>query len=231
MTMTTQQTGGPTPTLIPLGAKLQSARESLRLERKDAAAQLRLNESIIDMIENNSFPTTMPPIFVRGYIRAYGKLLQLPEDVIHAGLEPIKPQTVKSEIPLPTPVSQIEPARQNKRLIRGFSAIIVFGLLWLSVSWWHTRAPAHSDLIMAAIPTETQTASPAPVTQSIPAGITVQADLAPQAVLPFVATPVVDAATTTTMTPNKAPAPVPAYKRAMADAGKTMTARNLDSEE
>ena len=52
MTIENLQSSTGTQPPIPFGIRLQSAREAMRLERKDAAAKLRLNETVIDMMEN-----------------------------------------------------------------------------------------------------------------------------------------------------------------------------------
>lgn len=181
MTMTTQLAGSPTN--LPLGAQLQSARETLRMERKDAAAQLRLNESIIEMIENNTFPNSMPQIFIRGYIRSYGKLLQLPEDVIVAGLEPIKPPVANTDSPLPSPVSQTESPRQYRGIMKVASAVIGLTLIILAATWWQGKGSNETTLATQTIAapeeqpattTETAAALPDQTEALLPAGISIQ---------------------------------------------------------
>lgn len=241
MTMNTQQTGGTETTHIPLGAKLQSAREAQRIERKDAAAQLRLNESVIDMIENNSFPENMPPIFIRGYTRAYGKLLQMPEDVMVAGLAPIKQRVITQEAQLAMPVTHMKPQRGSGYAMKGVTAAIILTLLWLVSTWWHSHSAAPmsvtTDDMAVSIPAETSTSA-----ALVPAGITIQspqpaftpqvasatpARSLPLTVPPVAATPSINSsaapatpAPTVASTPlapkviaNAAPS-IPAYKRA-----------------
>lgn len=139
MTNETQQTSG-IESQIPFGAKLQSAREAMNLDRKDAAAHLRLHEKYIDMMENDGFPNDMPAIFARGYIRAYGKLLQLSEDTIAEGLAPIQahastPATAK----LAPPVKKTTPTQNRKYAMRGMTAAIAITMLWMVASWWNNR--------------------------------------------------------------------------------------------
>jgi cytoskeleton protein RodZ len=141
-----------------IGEILQNLRESMQLDRKDAAAQLRLNENIINMIETNSFPDDMPPIFVRGYIRSYGRLLQLPEEEIAAAMAPpVKPA------PAPAP-QELQPApavatpnaelSKSKHLIQGLSFGIFLILVFLVAAWWHARTstPAidHANVVQVS---------------------------------------------------------------------------------
>jgi cytoskeletal protein RodZ len=138
--MTNMLITGTEPRQIPIGAKLQSARELMHLERKDAAAQLRLNENIIDMIETNSFPDDMPPIFIRGYIRSYGKLLQVADEDIQAALTPIKQKPAAPEPQLSMPIAQKEKNSGHKYLMQGLSAGIALVMLWMVAAWWHGRS-------------------------------------------------------------------------------------------
>lgn len=244
MTMNTQQTGGTNPSNIPLGAKLQSAREAQRLDRKEAAAKLRLNENVIDMIENNSFPDNMPSIFVRGYIRAYGKLLQLPDDEIAAGLEPIKPSTVKQEVVTP-PAPHDKPAINFKKLaIKTISVLITLTLVGLVAAWWHAHTKQTTQQMIALpVPQETTEAALAPAAPaplaSAPAVATEAASAlaaptmpaAPTATQPasVLASAPIASATATVGAPktHADSASVPAYKRASA---MTRPPVNLDDD-
>lgn len=148
MTTIIQQSSGTETRQIPIGAKLQSARESLRLDRKDAAAQLRLNENVIDMIESNSFPDDMPPLFIRGYIRSYGKLLQISDADILAAIEPMKPKAAApaaqptaaaAAAPKPAAAVKTDLFKDHKHLVQGLTAGIFFLLLGMVGAWWHGR--------------------------------------------------------------------------------------------
>ena len=67
---------------ISFGLRLTSCREALGLDRKEAAAQLRLSEKVIVMLEDGEIANNLPLTFVRGYVRSYGKLLAIPEQEI-----------------------------------------------------------------------------------------------------------------------------------------------------
>ena len=58
---------------------LKNARERLKLSTADIANQLNLTVSIIEKIEENNF-TDIAPIFAKGYVRAYAKLVKLSEE-------------------------------------------------------------------------------------------------------------------------------------------------------
>src|SRR5579862_9441542 len=106
MSNETPQTNTTEPKQLSFGDRLKSTRESKGLERKDAAAQLRLSEKIIAMMEYERYPADMPTTFIKGYIRAYGKLLQLPENEVKKAIAPIKarPNVTSSLSHKPTPL-------------------------------------------------------------------------------------------------------------------------------
>jgi cytoskeleton protein RodZ len=187
MTNMTHQIGGTEMSHIPLGAKLQSAREAMRMDRKDAASQLRLSENVIDMIENNSFPDTMPPIFVRGYIRSYGKFLQVSDDVVQAGLEPIQPKQVNHDSKLAAPVTQMPPLYKANFLMKSLTAAIAITLLWLVAAWWHSKNTANGVENIAAN-LRAETSESADASANSPSAYqqqNVNASVAPLAPTPF----------------------------------------------
>lgn len=127
----------------PFGARLKAAREAMGLERKEVANQLRLNEKIIVMMERDRYAPDLPVIFIRGYIRAYGKLLQIPDHEIKKAIEPIK-QKVSSQEPIalikPIPVTTGNPIMQT------FTYAIFLTIIGLVGMWWYTHNPGNSSL-------------------------------------------------------------------------------------
>jgi cytoskeleton protein RodZ len=77
---------------------LRTSREAQNLTRADVAAQLRLNEKYIIMMEKDRYPADLPVTFVRGYLRAYANLLQIPEFEIKKAIELIKPKPTSYEV-------------------------------------------------------------------------------------------------------------------------------------
>lgn len=66
------------------GDRLRTTRERRGLTVKDAARHLRLDPSVIDALEADDFARLSAPIFIKGYLNAYGKLLGLPPDELVA---------------------------------------------------------------------------------------------------------------------------------------------------
>ena len=143
--MTNEHLQSSSGTQLPLafGMRLQSAREAQKLDRKDAAAKLRLSEKMIDMIETDTYPPELPITFIRGYIRSYGKLLDVPEHEIKLALEPIKPRPVpENEVPV---IKQNTPVTSSHYFMQFFTSIIVLTMVSLVGMWWYTHSSLPSS--------------------------------------------------------------------------------------
>jgi cytoskeleton protein RodZ len=164
---------------IPLGMRFQSAREAMGLDRKDVAAQLRLHEKVITMIESGEFKTDLPLTFIRGYIRNYAKLLAIPENEVKEGLDLLQPKQQKEEpVPEPVPAAAQTPASGpvstvthsmpisiGNFFMQFFTYLIAITLIGLVGIWWHSHRVSYN-------PSDSQTIPfPGDLDQSAPAKI------------------------------------------------------------
>lgn len=62
------------------GERLQAARIEQGLTLDDVATRMRLSAKILEAIEDNDFEEITAPIFVKGYLRAYARIVSLDED-------------------------------------------------------------------------------------------------------------------------------------------------------
>ena len=62
------------------GSQLQAARIDRGLSVEDVANRMHLSTRIIESIEENDFDVITAPIFVKGYLRAYARIVLLNED-------------------------------------------------------------------------------------------------------------------------------------------------------
>lgn len=63
---------------VEIGHALRKARKSKQLSINDIASHLRLRETLIESIEQGQYPEDVLA-YIKGYIRAYGKLVDLDE--------------------------------------------------------------------------------------------------------------------------------------------------------
>jgi cytoskeleton protein RodZ len=66
------------------GERLKQARLSLGLSVADVSTRLKLSTDKIESLECGEVSDVAEPVFVAGYLRAYARLLELPEDVVLA---------------------------------------------------------------------------------------------------------------------------------------------------
>lgn len=146
----TQTPQTPEPSAALFAARLQATREALRFDRKDVAAQLRLNEKVIKMMETNDYPTDLPPTFIRGYLRTYAKLLNIPESETLQHIEAIQPKSIVTVTPANESASSIVSLPQQNYFMHIFTSVIVLTLIALVGTWWHTHSASSSSNMMAA---------------------------------------------------------------------------------
>ncbi len=67
---------------VAAGRRLSAAREAAGLTVADVTARINLGESIIVALESGDFEAVGAPVFVRGHLKSYARLLKLPESEI-----------------------------------------------------------------------------------------------------------------------------------------------------
>ena len=65
-----------------LGERLRSARKARALSLEQVAESLHLDESIVLALEAEEFESMGAPVFVRGHLKAYARLVGLPEEAV-----------------------------------------------------------------------------------------------------------------------------------------------------
>jgi cytoskeleton protein RodZ len=79
---------------LKLGERLRSARKARAVSLERVAQALHLDEGIVLALEEERFDALGAPVFVRGHLRAYAKLLGLDAETLLAAYEPDKPEEV-----------------------------------------------------------------------------------------------------------------------------------------
>jgi cytoskeleton protein RodZ len=115
-----------------LGSLLKSARVERQLELDDIAGEMRVEPKVLEALESDEFDSLGEPVFVKGYIKQYGRHLGLNYDDLLAAYYRQSPAT---EV-------DIRPMRSIKmRDDRQIAAWIIAGLVLLLVAvllfvWW-----------------------------------------------------------------------------------------------
>jgi cytoskeleton protein RodZ len=175
-----------------IGARLKSAREKLELTVVDVAKQLRLKPERIESLEKDDYEEMPNATFVKGYLRAYARLVNLsPEDIL-ALFDELKPIPEIRTMPLtskPKPASmQQKPMRLGVYLI-GLTLAVLVAIWWNSITGNEPNAIANPNLPQPIKNEPTNNAAPqmSAVIQTQPVPTTPQA--APPVAPPQVAPP------------------------------------------
>ena len=111
-----------------LGTWLTRARSRFNAEQRDIAHHLGLNPSIIAALESDDLSQLGPPVFVRGYLTRYARLLGLPEQ---EATERYQQQIGASQ--KPPPLKVVHPLRRQAR-VRDLRGILYLALL-VGIAW------------------------------------------------------------------------------------------------
>ncbi|HET7922588.1 MAG TPA: RodZ domain-containing protein [Gammaproteobacteria bacterium] len=143
--MSTQAEGSPDNVHAALGAELRAAREQRGLSLHQASQELHVSDLILDSLERGDYVQLGAPIFVRGHLRGYARLLGLDEEQVLAHYEQ------QSGKPAPPPlVTQKTDGHMRRVTTQVFSVLVVAALCVLAGTWWMRRgsqAPLKSAVV------------------------------------------------------------------------------------
>lgn len=117
------------------GLRLRAAREKLGLSTKDVANRLHLDVKHIESIEGDKSDDQIAPVFMRGYMRSYARLLSLQPDPIVDSYQ--TPDADTSSIFHGH--SSASSVHSGDRPVRWIISIVILGLIVIPVLWWQTR--------------------------------------------------------------------------------------------
>jgi cytoskeleton protein RodZ len=138
------------------GDRLQAARIQLGLSLDDVAGRMHLSSAILTALEENNFEEITAPIFVKGYLRAYARIVSLNEDeMIHQYLD-----YYSEEDPPISSTSNLSPELSAGDVrIKWTTYLVIFILGVLLTVWWWNREQSNE----APISLDTQPTSEAEV--------------------------------------------------------------------
>ena len=126
------------------GAMLRAARERTHYTVRDIAAQLRLATRVIEALEADRYNELPAPAFVRGYLRGYANLLQLPVKPIIEAYDrknPVSQELLPDIVSASTVYSHISES-SNYRLL--YAVLIAVALIVGLGLWWQQQQPSEA---------------------------------------------------------------------------------------
>lgn len=126
----------PGSTGIGPGERLQAARIQQGLSLQDVASRMHLSGKILEAIEENNFEEITAPIFVKGYLRAYARIVSLDEDEMILQYRDF----FSEEDPPISSTSNILPELSvADARIKWTTYLVIFVIGVLLAAWWWTK--------------------------------------------------------------------------------------------
>jgi len=118
------------------GARLAEEREKLGYSQEYVAGKLHLRVRIIDLLEADDYNQMPEPVFIKGYLRAYAKLLNVPSDPLLEIFNRIYTGGLKQEKALWQSRRETNKAEHAVRWLTTVFAVIVLGAVAM---WWQSN--------------------------------------------------------------------------------------------
>jgi cytoskeleton protein RodZ len=109
-----------------LGATLKAERDKKGLSLDEVASVTKLRKQMIDALENEAWGSLPPPVFVRGFIRTYAKVLGADEKNLLSLYERVMPAKTEPLLPVAVP----------RRSRKGWYLISIFALVLLGIAFF-----------------------------------------------------------------------------------------------
>lgn len=140
-----------------VGQVLREAREAQNMTLKDVAMRLRLMHRQIEAMETDDFESLGQPVFSRGFVRNYARLMGLQPETLLARMEGAPAE--------PAPVAPAEPPMPSSWLTSPWLILFLLGVLVvvavpISLYWWLNSDAGETQHVV--IPLKQEFPPPAP---------------------------------------------------------------------
>lgn len=122
-----------------LGERLVTSRVARGLALEDVVQVLRLPATTLQALESDCHEKLPAPVFVRGYLRAYARLLEMDGEALVAEYN----RLAVTSTPVLTPVPEVRRTAGHDLYLRGAAALLAVAMVTTLGAWWYMRA--HQD--------------------------------------------------------------------------------------
>ena len=161
------------------GGLLRRRREQRALPVAEVAKRLHLDAGIVEALEKDDYARIASPVYARGYLASYARLVEADSERIIALFDGIAPAEPPAIAPAVKPPMQVSSSHHG---LRALTCLIVLGLIVLFVIWYRGHFSAGTLPVEEVILDEAPPASPAPaapVALPAPSPVTDMASAAP----------------------------------------------------
>lgn len=123
------------PSLGP-GDRLQGARISMGLTLDDVASKMHLCTAILGSLEENDFDDITAPIFVKGYLRSYARIVNLDEEEI---IKQYSQYYTHNDPPISSISNTSSEINSDDARVKGTTWLVIVVLIGLLSFWWWSR--------------------------------------------------------------------------------------------
>lgn len=116
------------------GMTLKEAREEKQYSMEYVAGRLHLRVRVIELLEGDHYEQLPEPVFVKGYIRAYAKLLDIDDAPL---LEQYKEHSKNIQRPDKALWQSHREINKGLHLVRWFTLISLMVVMISVGMWWH----------------------------------------------------------------------------------------------
>ncbi|MFT5502405.1 MAG: cytoskeleton protein RodZ [Gammaproteobacteria bacterium] len=132
------------PNTIGPGELLQAARIEQGLTVDDVANRMHLSKAILESIEENNFDEITAPIFVKGYLRAYARIVSLDEqELIKQYVELYS----NEDPPISSTSNTVREISTDDARIKWMTYLVVIVLVALLAVWWWNKGQNKSESV------------------------------------------------------------------------------------
>lgn len=129
------------------GTMLRSARQARELSTREVEDQLNLMPGYVDILEHDDYQALRAPAFARGYVRAYGLLMDLDEAELLEAFDEQRAQRDEQKKRVETRPLQLQ--RTGAGVIVG---LVILMMLFAGLWWWQERTELTRQQPGAATP-------------------------------------------------------------------------------
>ncbi len=118
------------------GERLQAARIKQGLSLEDVARRMHLSVRILEAIEENNFDEITAPIFVKGYLRAYARIVSLSEDEMIVQYVDFYSE---EDPPISSTSNVIPELSSTDTRFKWTTYFVIIALVVLLAAWWWNK--------------------------------------------------------------------------------------------